>query len=63
MQQRVVQHLREAGALPLAGVGTLEAQKLTHILQTQLAAALHERGPTPKLAERVLVDCRGHTRK
>jgi exodeoxyribonuclease V gamma subunit len=53
---RVVQHLREAGALPLAGVGTLEAQKLTHILQTQLAAALHERGAYPEAAERVLVD-------
>ncbi len=53
---RVVQHLREAGALPLAGVGTLEAQKLTHILQTQLAAALLERGAYPEAAERVLVD-------
>ncbi|PIT82493.1 exodeoxyribonuclease V subunit gamma [Limnohabitans sp. 15K] len=53
---RVVQHLREAGALPLAGVGTLEAQKLTHILQTQLAAALRERGSYPEAAERVLVD-------
>ena len=53
---RVVQHLREAGALPLAGVGTLEAQKLTHILQTQLAAALLERGAFPEAAERVLVD-------
>jgi exodeoxyribonuclease V gamma subunit len=53
---RVVQHLREAGALPLAGVGTLEAQKLTHILQTQLAAALCERGAYPDMAERVLVD-------
>jgi exodeoxyribonuclease V gamma subunit len=53
---RVVQHLREAGALPLAGVGTLEAQKLTHILQTQLAAALRERGAYPEAAERVLVD-------
>lgn len=53
---RVVKHLREAGALPLSGVGTLEAQKLTHILQTQLAAALRERGAYPKAAERVLVD-------
>jgi exodeoxyribonuclease V gamma subunit len=53
---RVVRHLREAGALPLAGVGTLEAQKLTHILQTQLAAALHERVAYPDMAERVLVD-------
>ncbi|MBD8049215.1 exodeoxyribonuclease V subunit gamma [Limnohabitans radicicola] len=53
---RVVQHLREAGALPLAGVGTLEAQKLTHILQTQLAAAWRERENYPHAAERVLVD-------
>ncbi|ALK88899.1 exodeoxyribonuclease V subunit gamma [Limnohabitans sp. 63ED37-2] len=53
---RVVQQLREAGALPLAGVGTLEAQKLTHILQTQLAAALRECGAYPEAAERVLVD-------
>jgi exodeoxyribonuclease V gamma subunit len=53
---RVVQQLRQAGALPLAGVGTLEAQKLTHILQTQLAAALRERGAYPDMAERVLVD-------
>jgi exodeoxyribonuclease V gamma subunit len=53
---RVVQHLRQAGALPLAGVGTLEAQKLTHMLQTQLAAALREREAYPDAAERVLVD-------
>jgi len=53
---RVVKHLREAGALPLAGVGTLEAQKLTHILQTQLAAAQRERGAYPDMAERWLVD-------
>ena len=53
---RVVQHLREAGDLPLAGVGTLEAQKLIHILQTQLTAALRERGEYPEAAERVLVD-------
>jgi exodeoxyribonuclease V gamma subunit len=53
---RVVQHLREAGALPLAGVGTLEAHKLTHTLQTQLAAALRERGDYPEVGERVLVD-------
>ena len=53
---RVVQHLRQAGALPLAGVGTLEAQKLTHILQTQLTAAWREREDCPDAAERVLVD-------
>jgi len=54
--QGVVQHLRQAGALPLAGVGTLEAQKLTHILQTQLAAAWRECGEYPDAADRVLVD-------
>ncbi|WP_416548223.1 exodeoxyribonuclease V subunit gamma [Limnohabitans sp. DCL3] len=53
---RVVKRLRQAGALPLAGVGTLEAQKLTHILQTQLAAALRERAAYPEAAERVQVD-------
>jgi exodeoxyribonuclease V gamma subunit len=53
---RVVQQLRLAGALPLAGVGTLEAQKLTHILQTQLAAALRERAAYPQAAERILLD-------
>jgi len=53
---RVVQQLRQAGALPLAGVGTLEAQKLTHILQTQLEAAWREREDCPGAAERVLVD-------
>jgi exodeoxyribonuclease V gamma subunit len=53
---RVVRQLRQAGALPLADVGTLEAQKLTHILQTQLAAALHERAAYPQAAERILLD-------
>jgi exodeoxyribonuclease V gamma subunit len=53
---RVVRQLRLAGALPLAGVGTLEAQKLTHILQTQLAAALRERAAYPQAAERILLD-------
>lgn len=53
---RVVQQLRQAGALPLAAVGTLEAQKLTHILQVQLAAAWRERQAYPDLAKRVLVD-------
>ncbi|WP_233200914.1 exodeoxyribonuclease V subunit gamma [Limnohabitans sp. G3-2] len=53
---RVVQQLRQAGALPLAGVGTLEAQKLTHMLQTQLAAALRERAAYPEAGERVLID-------
>ena len=54
--QAVVQRLRQAGALPLAGVGALEAQKLTHALQTQLAAALRERQACPGAAPRVLVD-------
>lgn len=53
---RTVQQLRQAGALPLAGVGSLEAQKLTHILQTQLAAVLREREDYPVCATRVLVD-------
>jgi len=54
--RRVVQHLRQAGALPLASLGALEAQKLTHILQAQLAAALRERACCAEVAERVLVD-------
>ena len=53
---RVVQRLRQAGALPLAGVGALEAQKLTHMLQTQLRAALCEREAGPDATSRVLVD-------
>lgn len=54
--RRVVQHLRQAGALPLAGLGALQAQKLTHILQTQLAAALRERAHCTEALDRVLVD-------
>lgn len=54
--RRVVQRLRRAGALPLAGVGTLEAEKLAHLLHTQLAAALREREACAGPAERVLVD-------
>ncbi len=54
--QQVVQRLRQAGALPLAGVGTLEAQKLSARLQAMLDAALREREPYPHAAERVLVD-------
>ncbi len=56
--QRVVQQLRQAGALPLAGVGALEAQNLGHTLQTLLTAALRERAAWPHPAERVLVDLR-----
>jgi len=54
--QRVVARLRHAGALPLAGVGALEAHKLTHQLQTLLGAAWHERAACPDAAQRVLVD-------
>ena len=54
--QRVVQRLRQAGALPLAGVGALASQKLAHVLQTQLGAALREREAYPQAADRVLVD-------
>jgi exodeoxyribonuclease V gamma subunit len=54
--QQVVQRLRQAGALPLAGVGTLEAQKLSARLQAMLGAALREREAYPHKAERVLVD-------
>jgi exodeoxyribonuclease V gamma subunit len=54
--RQVVLRLRQAGALPLAGVGTLEAQKLSALLQAMLSAALHEREACPQAAERVLVD-------
>ena len=54
--QALVQRLRLAGALPLAGVGRLAAQKLTHLLQVQWAAALRERASSPELAERVVIE-------
>ena len=54
--QQVVQRLRQAGALPLAGVGTLEAQKLNARLQAMLGTALREREEYPNLAERLLID-------
>ena len=54
--QQVVQRLRQAGALPLAGVGMLESQKLSARLQAMLGAALREREAYPHAAERVLVD-------
>jgi exodeoxyribonuclease V gamma subunit len=54
--QQVVQRLRQAGALPLAGVGMLEAQKLSASLQAMLGGALREREPYPHAAERVLID-------
>ncbi|MBM3398462.1 MAG: exodeoxyribonuclease V subunit gamma, partial [Betaproteobacteria bacterium] len=52
----VVQRLRQSGALPLAGVGALQAQKLTHILQTQLQAALCERDTGSDAARRILIE-------
>jgi exodeoxyribonuclease V gamma subunit len=54
--QQVIQRLRQAGALPLAGVGTLEAQKLSARLQAMLGAALSERQAYPHASDRVLVD-------
>lgn len=57
--QQVVKRLRQAGALPLAAVGTLEAQKLSARLQAMLAAALREREAYPDAAERVLVELGG----
>ena len=54
--QTTVQRLREAGALPLAGVGQLEAHKLQQLLGAQLEAAQREREACPVPAERVLVD-------
>jgi exodeoxyribonuclease V gamma subunit len=54
--QQVVQNLRKAGALPLAGVGALAADQLARSLQAQLDAALRERENFPDLAERLLID-------
>ena len=54
--QQVVQRLRQAGALPLAGVGMLAAQNLQVRLQAMLGAALRERQAYPDAAERLLVD-------
>jgi exodeoxyribonuclease V gamma subunit len=54
--QQVVQRLRQAGALPLAGVGMLAAQNLQVRLQAMLGAALHEQQAYPDAAERLLVD-------
>jgi exodeoxyribonuclease V gamma subunit len=41
--ERVVQGMRQAGVLPLAGVGQLEGQKLSSTLQTMLGVVLRER--------------------
>jgi exodeoxyribonuclease V gamma subunit len=54
--RRVVRRLRLAGALPLAGVGQLEARQLTQQLEAQLGAALHERAAFPQPAPRVQID-------
>jgi exodeoxyribonuclease V gamma subunit len=54
--QQVVQRLRQAGALPLAGVGTLAAEHLQARLQAMLGAALRERQAYPDAAERLLLD-------
>jgi exodeoxyribonuclease V gamma subunit len=54
--QQVVQRLRQAGALPLAGVGKLAAENLKARLQAMLSAALRERQAYPVAAERLLVD-------
>jgi exodeoxyribonuclease V gamma subunit len=54
--QQVVQRLRQAGALPLAGVGKLAAEQLKARLQAMLGAALRERQAYPDTAERLLVD-------
>ena len=54
--QQVVQSLRQAGALPLAGVGKLAAEHLKVRLQAMLGAALRERQAYPDAAERLLVD-------
>jgi len=54
--QQVVQRLRQAGALPLAGVGTLAKQNLQARLQAMLGAALREQQAYPDAAERLLVD-------
>jgi exodeoxyribonuclease V gamma subunit len=54
--QQVVRRLRQAGALPLAGVGMLAAEHLKARFQAMLGTALHERQAYPDAAERLLVD-------
>jgi exodeoxyribonuclease V gamma subunit len=54
--QQVVQRLRQAGALPLAGVGSLASEHVKARLQAMLGAALRERQAYPDAAERLLVD-------
>ena len=53
---RVVRRLRLAGALPLGGVGQLEAHQLSTQLQALLGAALHERAAFQNPAPRVQID-------
>ena len=53
---RAVSALRRAGALPLAGVGALQAHRLAQMLQAQWAAALRERQAYPEAAERLTVE-------
>ena len=54
--QSVVQRLRASGALPLAGVGQLEAAQLQAQLQSQLQTALAERAGHGVQAPRVVLD-------
>ena len=54
--QSVVQRLRASGALPLAGVGQLEAAQLQDELQTLLQTALAERAGHVPDAPRVVLD-------
>ena len=56
---QLVQGWGQAGAMPLAGVGAREAQKLTQLLQSVLLAGLRERAACGGDAERVLVDLSG----
>lgn len=54
--RRVVRRLRQSGALPLAGVGQLEARELGMQLEALLGAALRERAAFPLPGPRVLID-------
>ena len=54
--QGVVQGLRRSGRLPLAGVGVLEAGRLSQSLQALMHAALRERAACRGEAGRVLIE-------
>ena len=54
--QAVVQRLRARGALPLAGVGQLEAAQLQGLLQSMLQAEINERSACNGDAPRVTVE-------